>query len=156
MFEYLKTFWQRVDDNPEKVSPALIAVYMALLHRANQSGWKEKIVVIASDIQGLSGINSRTTMIKVMDELENEGFVKTISRTQNQYQNRVICLPNFGSLVEASWKAREKHVEGSWTQSKTNKDYKDLKDYTHTPKKSKPNNKHLWKDSKYFQNLELS
>lgn len=131
MFEYFNSFYCWCDLNPEKVSPNITAVYFALLNRANKSGWKDKFAIILIDLQETTGINSRTTMLKTLSLLEEYGFVKTISSTQNQYKNRVICLPFNGNQMESTRKPNGKHVETTWTHNKTIKtieDYKDLKE----------------------------
>jgi hypothetical protein len=118
MFDYFNKFYSWVDENPEKVDPYLIAVYFALLNRANKSLWKEKFAIILVDIQEMSGINSRTTMIKTLNKLEEFGFIKTVSKTQNQYKNRVICLPLNGKHMKSTRKPNENQMESNWTQNK--------------------------------------
>jgi len=118
MFDYFNKFYSWIDENPEKVDPYLIAVYFALLNRANKSLWKEKFAIILVDIQEMSGINSRTTMIKTLNKLEEFGFIKTVSKTQNQYKNRVICLPLNGKQMKSTRKPNENQMESNWTQKK--------------------------------------
>jgi hypothetical protein len=118
MFDYFNKFYSWVDENPEKVDPYLIAVYFALLNRSNKSLWKEKFAIILVDIQEMSGINSRTTMIKTLNKLEEFGFIKTVSKTQNQYKNRVICLPLNGKQMKSTRKPNENQMESNWTQNK--------------------------------------
>jgi hypothetical protein len=129
MFDYFNGFWKWVSDNPDKVDPSFCAVYFALLNRANKTGWKDSFAIILIDLQEDCGICSRTTMLKVLSKLEEYGFVETISKTNNQYKNRVIRLPLNGKHVESTWIPLEKHVETTWTHNKTIKDYKDYKEY---------------------------
>lgn len=119
MFEYFNSFYQWIDDNPDKTDPYITAVYFALLNRANKLGWKEKFAIVLIDIQETCGISSRTTILKTLSKLEEYGFIETISTTQNQYKNRIICLPLNGKHVDSTWKALEKHVESTWTHNKT-------------------------------------
>ena len=127
MFDYFNYFYQWIDENPDKVDPYITAVYFALLNRANKSGWKDKFAIILIDLQETCGINSRTTMLKTLDRLEEFGFLQTVSKTTNQYKNRVICLPLNGKHLESTWKANEKHVESTWTHNKTIKTDKTIK-----------------------------
>lgn len=129
MFDYFNGFWKWVSDNPDKVDPSLCAVYFALLNRANKTGWKDSFAIILIDLQEDCGICSRTTMLKVLSKLEEYGFVVTISKTNNQYKNRVIRLPLNGKHVESTWIPLEKHVETTWTHNKTIKDNKEYKEY---------------------------
>ena len=129
MFDYFNGFWKWVSDNPDKVDPSLCAVYFALLNRANKTGWKDSFAIILIDLQEDCGICSRTTILKVLSKLEEYGFVETISKTNNQYKNRVIRLPLNGKHLESTWIPLEKHVETTWTHNKTIKDYKDYKEY---------------------------
>lgn len=128
MFNYFNYFYQWIEENPDKVDPYITAVYFALLNRANKSGWKDKFAIILIDLQETCGINSRTTMLKTLAKLEEFGFLQTVSTTQNQYKNRVICLPLNEKHLESTWKPNEKHVKTTWTHNKTIKDYKDFKD----------------------------
>jgi hypothetical protein len=129
MFEYFNGFWKWVSDNPDKVDPSICAVYFALLNRANKTGWKDSFAIILIDLQEDCGICSRTTMLKVLSKLEEYGFVNTISKTNNQYKNRVIRLPLNGKHVESTWIPLEKHMETNWTHNKTIKDNKEYKEY---------------------------
>lgn len=129
MFECFNGFYEWVNNNPEKIDPYLCAVYFAILNRANKSGWKESFAIILIDLQEDCGINSRTTMLKTLGRLEEFGLIKTISKTQNQYKNRVICLPFNGKHMDSTWIAREKHVKSTWTHNKTIEDNKDYKDF---------------------------
>lgn len=128
MFNYFNYFYQWIEENPDKVDPYITAVYFALLNRANKSGWKDKFAIILIDLQETCGINSRTTMLKTLAKLEEFGFLQTVSTTQNQYKNRVICLPLNEKHLDNTWKPNEKHVKTTWTHDKTIKDYKDFKD----------------------------
>ena len=127
MFEYLKSFWAWVEQNPDKVKAFHIALYHAILHRANQSKWNPKLVIINSDYMALTAIHSPTSLIKTLNELEEFGFIKTEGRTPNQFHNRVISIPLNGMEVEREWNENEMGMESSWKQLKTNKTNKTLK-----------------------------
>jgi hypothetical protein len=128
MFNYFNYFYQWIEDNPDKVDPYITAVYFALLNRANKSGWKDKFAIILVDLQETCGINSRTTMLKTLSKLEDFGFLQTVSTTQNQYKNRVICLPLNEKHLDSTWKPNEKHVKTTWTHNKTIKTLEDSLD----------------------------
>ena len=128
MFNYFNYFYHWIENNPDKVDPYITAVYFALLNRANKSGWKDRFAIILIDLQETCGINSRTTMLKTLGRLEEFGFIETVSKTTNQYKNRVICLPLNEKHVDSTWKANEKHVESTWTHNKTIKTIQDNKD----------------------------
>lgn len=150
MFDYFNGFWKWVSDNPDKVDPSFCAVYFALLNRANKTGWKDSFAIILIDLQEDCGICSRTTMLKVLSKLEDYGFVETISKTNNQYKNRVIRLPLNGKHLESTWIPLEKHMETTWTHNKTIKDNKDNKD--NTDKATKSNFKN-WTKEEFQQDI---
>jgi len=129
MFDYFNSFWNWAYKFPEKVNPITIAVYFSILSIANRLNWKEKFAIIPSELQDMTGISSRTTLLKSLSILESEGFINVVSRTKNQYQNRVICLPLNEKHVKSTWKANEKHVESTSTHHKTSKDLLDPVDF---------------------------
>lgn len=127
LFDYLKIFWAWVEQNPDKVKTFHIALYLAILHRANQSKWNPKLIIINSDYMALTAIHSPTSLIKTLNELEEFGFIKTEGRTPNQFHNRVISIPLNGTVVEREWNEDEMGVESSWKQLKTIKTNKTIK-----------------------------
>jgi DNA-binding Lrp family transcriptional regulator len=128
MFEYFNNFYKWIEENPEKVDCTSVAVYFALLSTSNRLQWKDKFTIVLSDIQEMCGIGSRTTILKAITKLEENGFIKTISHSTNQYKNRIICLPLNERHVKSTRKATEKHLESNWTHHKTIKTSKDNKD----------------------------
>ncbi len=128
MFECFNGFWNWVDDNPEKIDPYLAAVYFAILSRANRIGWKDKFAIILIDLQESTGIASRTTLLKCLLKLEENGFIKTISHSTNQYKNRIISLSFNEKHLNSTRKANENQVEITRTHIKTNKTIKTNKD----------------------------
>jgi hypothetical protein len=127
MFEYFNNFWAWADDNPEKIDPYTIAVYMVILSRANRLGWKDKFSIVLIDLQESTGIASRTTMLKCLLKLEENGFISTVSYSKNQYKNRIICLPLNEKHLNSTRKANEKQVESTRTHHKTIKTIKTYK-----------------------------
>jgi hypothetical protein len=127
MFEYFNNFWSWADDNPEKIDPYTIAVYMVILSRANRLGWKDKFSIVLIDLQESTGIASRTTMLKCLVKLEENGFISTVSYSKNQYKNRIICLPLNEKHLNSTRKANEKQVESTRTHHKTIKTIKTYK-----------------------------
>ena len=141
MFDYFNNFYRWIYENPDKVDTTTIAVYFALLNTANRLNWKEKFSIVLCDIQEMCGVSSRTTILKALNKLEENCFVKTVTYSKNQYKNRVICLPLNEKHVKSTRKANEKHVDSSLTHHKT---YKTIKDY-----------KDLLDNKGYFQNEKL-
>jgi hypothetical protein len=127
MFEYFNNFWAWADDNPEKIDPYTIAVYMVILSRANRLGWKDKFSIVLIDLQESTGIASRTTMLKCLLKLEENGFISTVSYSKNQYKNRIICLPLNEKHLNSTRKANEKQLESTRTHHKTIKTIKTYK-----------------------------
>jgi hypothetical protein len=127
MFEYFNNFWDWADDNPEKIDPYTIAVYMVILSRANRLGWKDKFSIVLIDLQESTGIASRTTMLKCLLKLEENGFISTVSYSKNQYKNRIICLPLNEKHMNSTRKANEKQVKSTRAHHKTIKTIKTYK-----------------------------
>jgi hypothetical protein len=127
MFEYFNNFWAWADDNPEKIDPYTIAVYMVILSRANRLGWKDKFSIVLIDLQESTGIASRTTILKCLLKLEENGFISTVSYSKNQYKNRIICLPLNEKHLNSTRKANEKQLESTRTHHKTIKTIKTYK-----------------------------
>jgi hypothetical protein len=100
---------------------------MVILSRANRLGWKDKFSIVLIDLQESTGIASRTTMLKCLLKLEENGFISTVSYSKNQYKNRIICLPLNEKHLNSTRKANEKQLESTRTHHKTIKTIKTYK-----------------------------
>lgn len=156
MFDYFSFYWDWADANQDKHSPTLAGMYFYFLRIANDLHWKDSFSITSTQVMDCLGIGNYKTYKKHFDLLVENGLIKVVKPSINQYSANVVAMvKNTKAHGKASTKHVAEHVQSTSHIHKTLKTNKDIEDNTHTPKKSKPNNKHLWKDSKYFQNPEL-
>lgn len=93
MFEYFKFYWDWADQNPDKANATAAAMYFYFLHLANSLRWKESIGVTAGQTMSAVGIGSVKTYRKHFEELVENGLIKILKRSTNQYSCHVIALP---------------------------------------------------------------
>lgn len=79
-------------EHPDKVRPTHTALYFYLLDLNNRLGWKEKFGVPTLVTMEASGIRSKTSFLKCLNELEEFGFIKTISKSKNQNSATIIKI----------------------------------------------------------------
>ena len=92
MFEYIKNFYRWAEENPEKVKPYHWAIYMVAVEKCNKLGWKEKFGLPTYHVLEITGISSRRTYYKGLNELVEFGFLKIIQKAKNQHHSAVISL----------------------------------------------------------------
>lgn len=160
MFEHFNGYWKWASSNPTKVNPTSTAIYFYILSVANELHWRESFGLSATQI--MNGVNIATykTYKKHFDDLINNGLIKVVQPSINQYKCNVIALVNF---TEALTKARPKqsiehdqgtdqgttHIHKTIKEDIDNKEYKEKK--TKEPK-SKTDFVVLVDSKKYFGN----
>ena len=92
IFELIKNFFCWAEENPEKVKPYHWAIYMVAVEKCNQLGWKEKFGLPTIHSMEITGISSRRTYYKGLNELIDFGFLKIIQKAKNQYHSVVVML----------------------------------------------------------------
>ncbi len=93
MFTLTKRFWKWAAENPEKVKPAIVAVYFSAVELCNKLGWPDKFGIPTDTTRELTGISSRTTYTKVFNELVENGLVMLIRKSPNQHKSTIIAFP---------------------------------------------------------------
>ena len=136
MFEYFNGFWNWALNNPEKNNPTVTAIYFYILNVANELRWKESFGLSSTQIISAVGVSNYKTYKKNLDVLVENGLIKIVVQSKNQYQCNIFALVKF---TEASTKqskskteAKKKQSESNAHNHKTIKDDKDLlnnKDY---------------------------
>lgn len=131
MFEYIKNFYRWAEENPEKVKPYHWAIYMVAVEKCNQLGWKEKFGLPTYHALEITGISSRRTYYKGLNDLINFGFLKIIQKAKNQHQSVVISLNTCQSNNNLSEFTAEQQYDINTApilrHYKTIKDFKDVK-----------------------------
>ena len=103
MFEYFNGYWNWASDNPEKVSSTSTAIYFYILSVANELHWKPSFGISSTQIMNGVNIQSYKTYKKHFDELIENGFIKIVQESKNQYKCNVIALVK-------NTKASPKHI----------------------------------------------
>lgn len=88
----IKAFYEMLELNPLP-SPA-IALWQALMHIANKTGWREEFTVAISVLMLKSGLNE-TAVKRARNRLEQDGYIEWKSRKGNQS-----AIYKMNSLVE--------------------------------------------------------
>ena len=114
IFELIKNFYRWAEENPEKVKPYHWAIYMVAVEKCNQLGWKEKFGLPTYHAMEITGISSRRTYYKGLNELIDFGFLKIIQKAKNQHQSAVVMLESCQSKNDVS-KASAEHQQDTGT-----------------------------------------
>lgn len=99
------------DDNPEKIKPAHGILWHYLIELNNKVNWKEKFGLPTVCSMEALGIKSYNTYKATLDDLIEFGFIKLITKSQNQYTSNIVALSNFNKApYKALDKALTKHT----------------------------------------------
>jgi hypothetical protein len=139
MFEYFNGFWKWAENNGEKTSPNITAMYFYLVHINNSLGWRESFTITSTHAMNYLGIGAFNTYKNTIDKLEEHGLIIIVERSKNQFTCTRVAL---SKMLKANDKASSKQlkkqvesiVENKVSIHKTlqndkdllnNKDYKD-------------------------------
>ena len=128
IYELIKNFYYWAEANPEKVKSYHWAIYMVAVEKCNQLGWQDKFGLPTIYTMEITGIASKRTYYKGLNELVEFGFLKIIQKARNQYQSTVVMLVKCQSrndISEAS--AEHQHNTGTTPIIRHNKTYIDFK-----------------------------
>lgn len=96
-------------ENPDKIKPNHIALFLYSVDLCNRLGWKNKFGMPTTIAMEAIGIKSYNTYIKTLNELVEFGFVIMIERSKNQHTANIIELSkNDKALDKALDKAQVK------------------------------------------------
>lgn len=107
MFDYFNYFWKWSGESPDKVTPTGTAIYFYILHVANSLNWRDSFSLSSTQIMNGCGIANYKTYKKHFDELVENGFVKIVKQSTNQYSANIIALVK---NTEAHTTALPKHI----------------------------------------------
>jgi hypothetical protein len=143
MFEYFNGFWNWALNNPEKNNPTVTAIYFYILNVANELRWKESFGLSSTQIISAVGVSNYKTYKKNLDILVENGLIKIVVQSKNQYQCNIFGLVKF---TEASPKQNQSKAEAKKKQSESN---------AHNHKTIK-NDKDLLNDKDFLSENEIS
>lgn len=104
-FELIRTWFNFAFDNPEKVKPNHIALYVFCVEHCNRLGWKPKFGLPTTMAKDAIGIRSYNTYKNTLNDLVDYGFITMLERSKNQYSSNIIALSKFN---KAQYKALDK------------------------------------------------
>jgi predicted transcriptional regulator len=132
MFDYFNGYWNWASINPHKVNATSTAIYFYILSIANELHWKESFGLSATQI--MNGVNIATykTYKKHFDELVENGLIKVVQPSINQYKCNVLALVKFTiaqpkQSIEQDQSTNQSttHIHKTIKEVKENKEYKD-------------------------------
>jgi predicted transcriptional regulator len=132
MFDYFNGYWNWASINPHKVNSTSTAIYFYILSIANELHWKESFGLSATQI--MNGVNIATykTYKKHFDELVENGLIKVVQPSINQYKCNVLALVKFTiaqpkQSIEQDQSTNQSttHIHKTIKEVKENKEYKD-------------------------------
>lgn len=115
-YELTRMWYDFKFENPDLVKHIHSDLFFYIVDRWNRLGQKEKIGLPTSFTMEAVGINSYNTYKKVLNDLIEFGFIKSVLDSKNQHQSRVIALSFFDkakykALDEAINKAIDKSLD---------------------------------------------
>jgi predicted transcriptional regulator len=137
MFDYFNGYWNWASINPHKVNSTSTAIYFYILSVANELHWKESFGLSATQI--MNGVNIATykTYKKHFDELVDNGLIKVVQPSINQYKCNVLALVKFTIAQPKQSIEQDQSTNQSTTHiHKTIKEVKEYKEYKDKEPKS--------------------
>lgn len=105
-----RDFFDWCFENPEKIKPIHIAIYMFAIEHCNRLGWKPKFGFPTQMTMDAIGIKNWRTYIKAFNDLCEWGFFELVEKSKNQYSANVIAIvKNTKAHTKALSKASQKH-----------------------------------------------
>jgi len=151
MFDYFNGYWNWASINPHKVNATSTAIYFYILSIANELHWKESFGLSATQI--MNGVNIATykTYKKHFDELVENGLIKVVQPSINQYKCNVLALVKFTIAQPKQSIEQDQSTNQSTTHNhKTIKEVKENKEYKDKEPKSISDFVKLMESEKYL------
>ena len=151
MFDYFNGYWNWASINPNKVNSTSTAIYFYILSIANELHWKESFGLSATQI--MNGVNIATykTYKKHFDELVENGLIKVVQPSINQYKCNVLALVKFTIAQPKQSIEQDQSTNQSTTHiHKTIKEVKEYKDNKDKEPKSISDFVKLMESEKYL------
>ena len=111
-YELNRNFFDWCFENPEKVTPNHVAIYMFSIEHCNRLGWKSKFGFPTQMAMDAVGIKNWRTYSKALNELVEWGFIDMLEKSKNQYSSCIIAIvKNTKANTKALTKATQSHVQ---------------------------------------------
>ena len=91
-YNLLRAWFNYKFENPDKVRAVHSELFCYIVDLWNRLGQKDKFNLPTFNTMELLGMGSRNTYYKAIKDLEDFGFIKTITKSENQYNSRVIAI----------------------------------------------------------------
>jgi SOS-response transcriptional repressor LexA len=131
MFNYFNGYWNWAGENPAHNNPTSTAIYFYIVSIANQLGWKPEFSLSSTQVMNGCGIANYKTYKKHLDILIENGLIKIVRESKNQYMANVFALVNFTEALpkhsQSSTEALPKQVQSTAHIHKTIKTIKTYK-----------------------------
>jgi len=111
-YELSRNFFDWCIENPEKVTPNHVAIYMFSIEHCNRLGWKSKFGFPTQMAMDAVGIKNWRTYSKALNDLCEWGFVDMLEKSKNQYSSCIIAIvKNTKANTKALTKATQSHLQ---------------------------------------------
>lgn len=156
MFDYFNGYWNWASINPNKVNHTSTAIYFYILSIANELHWKESFGLSSTQIMNGVNIANYKTYKKHFDELVENGLIKVVQPSINQYKCNVLALVKFTiAQPKQSIEQDQSNYQSTTHIHKTIKEVKENKEYKDKEPKSISDFVKLMDSEKYLGNDEL-
>ena len=105
LYSLTRDFWDFCFENPEKINPNHIALYMWTINQWNRFWNKEKFSLPAMYAMEAIWIKSKNTFYKTYNDLINFWFIKIIEKSKNQNTANIIAVLKIKSAIDSAHKS---------------------------------------------------
>lgn len=126
IYDLTRDWWNFCFENPEKIKPNHIALYLFAVEHCNRLAWKRKFGLPTTMAMEAIGIKSYNTYIAALRDLIDWGFIEMIEKSKNQHSSNIVALSKNDkahnkALDKAMYKHATKHrsKQGESTQQST-------------------------------------
>jgi SOS-response transcriptional repressor LexA len=130
MFDYFNGFWNWAAEHPAQHNPTSTAIYFYIVSIANQLGWKPEFSLSSTQVMNGCGIANYKTYKKHLDILIENGLIKIVRESKNQYMANIFALVNFTeALPKQDQSSTEALLKQAQSTSHIHKTIKTIKTY---------------------------
>jgi hypothetical protein len=109
-YQLTRKWFDFVGNNPDKVKPQHLAIYMLAIEHCNRLGWSKEFAFPSSYAMNYTGIATYKTYIKALNDLIEFGFIRMVKKTRNQFSSNIIALVFNENDFEKSSKAIDRAI----------------------------------------------
>ena len=157
MFDYFNGFWNWAAEHPAQHNPTSTAIYFYILSIANQLGWKPEFNLSSTQVMDGCSIANYKTYKKHFDILVENGLIRVVRESKNQYTSNIIAMVNFTKALpkqdQSITEALPKQAQSTAHIHKTIKTNKSIK--TNTDRRLYKTAEDV-KGKEYFKDAEVN